>query len=248
MASFVLVHGAWVGGWIWGRVRPLLAAEGHAVFTPTLTGLGERAHLATPDTSLDTHIADILGVLEYEDLHKVVLVGSSYGGMVISGVAERATNRLAHLVYLDAFVPDDGKCVADYVGPETMAQLQQSAQAGNGWAVPMIFPLPSLGLTAETDLRWVNHRFTPQPLKTFATPVRLQSPEAAALPRSFIHCTRPAFAPMLPFAATARAARYAFHEMPTGHAAAVTAPKELAAILLQKVPERVHAPATRAAR
>ena len=105
MATFVLVHGGWAGGWQWREVASLLRAAGHDVFTPTLTGLGERVHLASPDVGLDTHIQDILMVLEYEELRDVILVGYSYSGMVITGVAERAPERLAHLVYLDAYVP-----------------------------------------------------------------------------------------------------------------------------------------------
>src|SRR5215210_4421571 len=105
MATFVIVHGAWSGAHAWRRVRPLLRAAGHEVFTPALTGLGERAHLASPRVDLDTHIQDVVGVLEYEDLGEVMLVGHSYGGVVITGVAERAAPRLAQLIYLDAEVP-----------------------------------------------------------------------------------------------------------------------------------------------
>ena len=118
MATFVLVHGGWAGGWQWREIASLLRAAGHDVFTPTLTGLGERVHLASPDVGLDTHIQDILMVLEYEDLHDVILVGYSYSGMVITGVAERAPERLAHLVYLDAYVPRDGQSLLDMLGPE----------------------------------------------------------------------------------------------------------------------------------
>src|SRR5689334_15631432 len=119
MANYLLVHGAWHGGWCWRRVVPLLRAAGHEVFTPTLTGLGERVHLLTRDVGLDTHAQDVIGVLEYEDLRDVVLVGHSYGGMVITAVAERAAERLAHLVYLDAFVPRDGQSQMDLLGPSS---------------------------------------------------------------------------------------------------------------------------------
>ena len=134
MATFVLVHGAWAGGWYWKRVRPLLTAAGHDVFTPTLTGLGERAHLATPDIGLETHIRDVLGVLTYEDLSDVVLVGHSCGGIVITGVAERAPGRLAHLVYLDAYVPADGQSFLDLlVSPERAAMFREQARTeGDG--------------------------------------------------------------------------------------------------------------------
>jgi pimeloyl-ACP methyl ester carboxylesterase len=115
VATFVLVHGMWAGGWYWQKVRPLLRAAGHEVFSPTLTGLGERVHLARPEVDLDTHIDDVVNVMRYEDLRDVVLVGHSYAGMVIGGVADRAPERLARLVYLDAFVPEDGDCVEDFL-------------------------------------------------------------------------------------------------------------------------------------
>jgi pimeloyl-ACP methyl ester carboxylesterase len=121
--AFVLVHGAWHGGWCWKKVAPLLRAAGHDVFTPTLTGLGERVHLLASEIDLATHVDDVLGVLEYEDLTNVVLVGHSYGGMVISGVAERAGSRLARLVYLDAFLPENGKALRDYAPGEVLDEM-----------------------------------------------------------------------------------------------------------------------------
>ena len=134
MGTFVLVHGAWGGGWAWRpTVGALLREAGHEVFTPTLTGLGERAHLASPDIDLETHINDIVGVIEYENLHDVVLMGHSYGGMAITGVADRVPERLAHLVYVDAFVPEDGQSLADLIGPGTAEGMIARAQAeGDG--------------------------------------------------------------------------------------------------------------------
>ena len=113
MATFLICHGAWSAGWAWKKVRPLLRAAGHEVFTPTYTGLGERAHLVSRTVTLDTHIADVLGVIECEDLSDIVLVGHSYGGMVATGVADRARERIAKLVYLDAFVPENGQSLFD---------------------------------------------------------------------------------------------------------------------------------------
>src|SRR5262245_30919971 len=137
LATFVLVHGAWHGGWCWRRVAPLLRAAGHEVYTPTLTGLGERAHLVARHVDLDTHIADVRGVLQCEELSNVVLCGHSYGGMVISGVAESAPNALRSLVYLDAFVPADGQCLLDFIPAERLAELRQSVHdRGAGWLVP----------------------------------------------------------------------------------------------------------------
>ena len=129
MATYVLVHGAWHGGWCWQRVTPLLRAAGHEVLTPTLTGLGERSHLANSAIDLNTHIQDVVNVLEYEDLRKVILVGHSYGGMVITGVSERVPERLTHLVYLDAFVPRDGQSLLGFVGEPLRTAIQEQAQA-----------------------------------------------------------------------------------------------------------------------
>src|SRR5690348_13524991 len=133
MANIVLVHGGWIGGWCWQRVTPLLVAARHRVYTPTLTGLGERAHLLTQEIDLSTHIQDVVGLIECEELENVVLVGQSYAGMVITGVADRMAARLSRLVYLDAFVPQDGQCLADLVPAEVMANLQEGARkAGDG--------------------------------------------------------------------------------------------------------------------
>jgi pimeloyl-ACP methyl ester carboxylesterase len=118
MATYVLIHGGWHGGWCWARVAPILRAAGHDVYAPSLTGLGDRVHLLSPSVRLETHIEDVLGVLSYEDLRDVVLVGHSYGGMVITGVADRAADRVSHLVYLDAFVPRDGECLLDLLPEE----------------------------------------------------------------------------------------------------------------------------------
>src|SRR5512136_3051948 len=123
MSTFVLVHGAWHGGWCYKRVAERLRAKGHVVYTPTNTGLGERSHLYHRDINLDTHITDILNVIKWEELDDFVLVGHSYGGMIITGVADRIPEKVRRLVYLDAFVPEDGKCQMDYMRPELVARM-----------------------------------------------------------------------------------------------------------------------------
>ena len=135
MANIVLAHGAWSAAWAWKKMRPLMARSGHSFFTPTYTGLGERAHLANPSIDLETHIEDVLGVLEFEDLRDIVLLGHSYGGMVATGVADRARARIAHLIYLDAFVPKDGESLFDLVPEEQRQRQQASAAAGDGWRI-----------------------------------------------------------------------------------------------------------------
>src|SRR5215218_9299337 len=137
MATYVLVPGGWSGGWQLRAVATYLRADGHQVFTPTLTGLGERVHLAHPDVTLETHIQDIVNVIRFEDLSDVILVGYSYSGMVTTAVADRIPERLAHLIYVDAYVPNDGQSLADILGPQVMSMLREYAdQYGDGWRLP----------------------------------------------------------------------------------------------------------------
>lgn len=173
MATYVLVHGGWDGGWAWRSVAKELQAAGHEVFTPTLTGSGERAHLASPEIGLETHILDIVNVLRYEDLHDVILVGISGGGMAITGAAERVPERIGHLVYLDAFVPQDGQSIGDLLGPQGMAGFEQAAQAyGDGWRVPHDPP--------DADRR------TDVLLKPVQQPLAINNPDAARLKRTYV--------------------------------------------------------------
>src|SRR5690348_17475941 len=150
MATFVLVHGAWHGGWCWQKVIPFLKDASHEVYAPTLTGLAERASELSPDIGLDTHIQDVVGLITEKNLHGVILVGHSYGGMVITGVVDRAPERIAHLVYLDTFVPRDGESMVD-VSPIVNYLVHKQAQAyGDGWRVAPPKERP-LGVTTEPD-------------------------------------------------------------------------------------------------
>ena len=152
MATFVLVHGAWGGGWEWRFVADWLQRRKHIAHRPTLTGLGERRHLARPEIDLETHIADVLAVLECEGLDDVVLVGQSYGGAVVTGVGDRAADRITHLVYVDAFAPRDGESVNDLSPTAFVARLRQlAAKTRGGWEVPVPFAPDELGLPAEVE-------------------------------------------------------------------------------------------------
>src|SRR5437763_2529118 len=151
--TFLVCHGAWSAGWAWKKMHPLMQAAGHRLLTPTYTGLGERAHLAHPGIDLDAHIEDMLNVIKYEDLRDIVLIGHSYGGMVATGVADRARDRIAQLVYLDAFVPRDGEALFDIVPPEARQRMLDNAKAGDGWRVP---PNPTPPDTAEADVTWLS--------------------------------------------------------------------------------------------
>ena len=227
MTTFVLVHGAWHGGWCWIRTCNALSATGSSVFTPTLTGLGERAHLACGQTELETHIADVLGVLEMEDLENVVLVGHSYGGIVVTAVADRAAGRIARLVYLDAVVPRDGQCLYDCVSAQ--AKVFFEAQAGDDWRVPVAAASAQfLGLTREEDIRWVMPKLKPHPIRTFREAVQLTA-KSTSIPRTYINCigAKPLGQPR-----SAQAEGIVdYHELKTGHDAMVTAPHEVAELL-----------------
>lgn len=190
MATFVLVHGAWGGGWNWKLVTPFLQDAGHVVYAPSMTGLGDRAHLISPSVDLETHIQDIANVLEYEDLHDVVLVGWSYGGMPATGAADRVPERIAHIVYLDSDVPRDGETS---VPPGRLAAREELARRhGFGWFVPPSHDALSeyldRWLPAEL-VRWYTARCVPHPLKTWTQPIRLSSPELASIPCTYVRCT-----------------------------------------------------------
>jgi pimeloyl-ACP methyl ester carboxylesterase len=175
MASIVLAHGAWSAGWAWKKMRPLIRAAGHEFFSPTYTGLGERAHLARPDIDLATHIQDVLAVLEFEDLSDVTLLGHSYGGMVATGAADKAADRIARVVYIDAFAPKDGQSLFGLVGPKAEANMRAgAAKDGDGWKLP-INPMPPD--TAPEDVAWASPKRWPQPIKTFEK-IKLESKSA----------------------------------------------------------------------
>jgi pimeloyl-ACP methyl ester carboxylesterase len=226
MTSFVLVHGAWNGGWCWKRVAPLLRVAGHEVYTPTLTGLGERVHLATPEVGLDTHTRDIVNLLEFEDLERVVLVGHSFGGVTITAVADQVPDRIRHLVYLDAVVPLDGESQFDSMDLQARAALEEQARAaGDGWRVPspIVDDLPS-----EADNQWITSRLTPQPLKTYQDRFQLANAAALALPKTYVYCTR---SWMAPHAERARRAGWDYRELDTEHLCYATAPRKVADLL-----------------
>lgn len=179
MATFVLVHGTTAGGWVWKRIAARLEAAGHVVYRPTLTGLGERVHLATRDVGLATHIQDIVNVITYEELSDIILVGHSYGGIVVDGVAEAIPERIREIVYLDAVIAQDGESVADCVGPEARGRFgTQVMEQGDGWLIPV--------QRGPNDLPGKN---TPHPWKSWSDPIHRSNPAAATIPRTYLRCT-----------------------------------------------------------
>jgi pimeloyl-ACP methyl ester carboxylesterase len=209
-------------------MHPLMQAAGHRLVTPTYTGLGERAHLANPAIDLETHIQDVLNVIRYEDLRDIVLLGHSYGGMVATGVADRARDRVAQLIYLDAFVPRDGQSLLD-LNEVARPRMREAVQSGDGWRVP---PNPTPTDTSPDDLDWLSTRRVDMPIKCFESGLILHNGEPA-MPRSYIYATR--ITPADTFGPFARRAKsepgWRYYEIDASHSPGVTAPEALTALL-----------------
>ncbi|MDP1900860.1 MAG: alpha/beta hydrolase [Rubrivivax sp.] len=235
LPTIVLVHGAWGGAWIWRRVLGPLRGAGHEVHAVTLTGDGERAHLRRPDINLQTHVADVLGLVEAEELDDIVLVGHSYGGQVITGAADRLLARngkaVRQLVYVDAVVPLPGEGWGDKNTPEVVAARTALAHA-NGFALPPGDPA-DFGL-AGADREWLLRRQVPHPFGTYRDPLAFDGERWARLPRAFIDCTQPAFPTIAAMRERVRQMPgFEVFEIPTGHCPMVSAAPALIEILLK---------------
>jgi len=231
MSTFVLVHGAWHGSWCWKRVRKALQALGHEVFTPTLTGVAERVHLMSRQIDLETHISDVVNLIRWEELSDVVLCGHSYGGCVISGVADRIPDRIGALVYLDAFVLENGQCLHDTLLPPMRdAQLEQALQSGEGWKVPPI-SAEAFHVNAQ-DLDWVNRQCTMQPLATFQQRLHLTGKIAGIKNVTFILAAGWAPSPFPHFYDQAKAKGWRTVTLESGHDIMLDLPEELTRELL----------------
>ena len=232
MATYVLVHGAWSGAHTFHKVRPLLRDAGHEVFTPSLTGVGERSHLTSPQVNLTTHIFDVVNAIRYEDLTEIVLLGYSYGGCVVTGALDHIGDRIRHLVYLDAFLPDNGESLAD-IGPRLA--VSDTGGIESAWLVP---PLPR-AFEDPVEGEWISRRRVAHPIGCFIEPVRLRQPiEDFPFTRTYIKATgEPRPEAGGPFwtagdrAKTSPAWRY--REIATNHMIPVNRPEELVEILLE---------------
>ena len=236
--TFVLVPGFWLGGWAWRPVTDTLRARGHEVYPVTLTGLGERAHLARPDVDLDTHITDVANLLRYEDLRDVVLVGHSYGGLVVTGVADQLPDRVRQLVYVDTGPLPDGFSNADFAPPEERARQEALVAGGDGWRLP---PPPWADLASGVDgvseetVNRLGQRSVAQPWKAATTPTRLTGaweklPRLGVLSSFSVEQTQ-AMASAVPMFAHMAGEQWRFVELPTWHWSMLSRPADLADIL-----------------
>lgn len=233
---FVLVHGAWHGGWCWSAVAARLAVAGHRVHAPSLTGLADRAHLFGAQVTLATHVEDIVRLIEWESLDGCVLVGHSYAGNVLAGVGDRLRERVAHYVYLDAVVPPDDATRwrwADY-NTEVDRETRLLAIAGPGAGVAMPPAPPAVfGVTDPAQQQWLRDRLTPMPAGTYLGEIRLENGGTRGLRRTYVEVTDPPFAPMLPTYARVRSdASWRHLTIASGHDAMVISPDLLADLLL----------------
>jgi pimeloyl-ACP methyl ester carboxylesterase len=232
--TFVLVHGAWHGGWCWNRVADRLRSAGHRVFTPTQTGLGERKHLLSKDITLDTFTADIVNVIEAEELSDVILVGHSCGGNAISGTADAIPDKIRHLVYLDSLMVEGGKAPFDNLPPDVVAARRKAAEETSGGLSLPAPPASAFGVSDATDTEWVKRRLTPHPLGTYTSPLKLKGPVGNNLPRTYIACTNPSYAALQASRNWVKAQQgWHWAEIATGHDAMVMAPEELTRMLIE---------------
>lgn len=232
MTTIVLCHGAWGGGWSWTGVADILRGLGHRVFVPTYTGLGERTHLANPDVDLSTHIKDVRALIEWERLDQFVLAGHSYGGMVISGVADAEWQKITRLIYLDAFLPGDGQSLSDLTGPERAAAAQAAAdEHGDGWLLPR--PTGSISETMPADGRqWIESLGRPHPMKSFTERLSLNGNYLKIADKVYVLASENPGSPFHQFADQVRDQDgWTSLDLPTHHHIFQSMPAETAAIL-----------------
>jgi pimeloyl-ACP methyl ester carboxylesterase len=250
MTTYVLVGGAWLGGWCWQPVARRLRDSGHDVYPLTLTGLGERVHLASPEVDLDTHITDVVNLIEFEDLYDVVLLGHSYAGLVVTGAADRIPERISELVYLDTGPLPGGVALIETFPPEARERIEREVEElGDGWRFPMpaweeLANMASLEGLDEDHLRLLRSRATPQPFGTYTQPLRLENPAREELPKLGILCSfsldqvQQMIASDNPLFRGLAGPEWRFVELPTGHWPMFSRPEDLAGLLLDLPSEK----------
>jgi pimeloyl-ACP methyl ester carboxylesterase len=234
MRTYVLVHGGGHGGWCYQPVARILRSKGHEVYAPSLTGLGDREHLLSPAVDLDVHITDIVKLLEFEDLRDVILVGHSYGGMVITGIADRATDRVGHIVFLDAATPKNGQSLVDVAGPFILAARTNSRIVGGVELVlfPGTDPMNFYGVTDPEQIAWMKPKLTPHPWQCFEQKLVLHNEAAMRkIPQTHIVCTATLATRDVPALKASSDGRV--WDIDTGHDLMITEPDAVAELLLR---------------
>lgn len=245
MANFVLVPGFWLGGWAWKSVTEILRGKGHEVFPLTLTGLGEKIHLGSEKTDLDTHIADVVNLIKYNELEDVYLVGHSYAGVLITAVADKIPEKIAKLIYVDCAPLPDGAALIDFYSPEQMEKFEKAiAEKGDGWKLL----LPSwedldegdnIKDLTDADKQLIEKLATPQPFNPARQKVSLKNPKRGSLPKLAIWCettsgeVREMLKEDLPLFSELKDENFEFADLPTGHYPMFSRPKELADLLIK---------------
>jgi pimeloyl-ACP methyl ester carboxylesterase len=233
--TFVLIHGAWHGGWCWRPLAQLLEAGGHRVTTPTLTGLGERAHLQSSAVDLETHITDVVAHIAAEELSDIVLVGHSYGGFVVRGVAAHVPQAIAHVIYLDAFVPNDGETVADYAGADRERDIRNLVEHNAAAAIPPL-AAAAFGISDPAQAAWVERRLKPQPARTYLQPLAIGGEGSVTYRRSYVACLDPKLEVFDSTRARIKAdSDWRYRELQQGHDVMVTEPQLLSRTLLSLI-------------
>lgn len=232
MPAAVLIHGGFHGGWCWDRVRPLLQVDGWTVETPSLTGSGDKAHLASPQISLRTHVQDVVSLIEAENLTDVTLCGHSSAGMVVTGVADTIPERLRTLVYLDAIIPIDGESMCDILGPVmTSAMKRHAAERGDGWLVPAndYMSAADVGVTDPADATWVEQNLTGHPIRAFTDPLPLTTGIDRVANKIVVRCTEHENRPHLDRAVALFGGRpgWTVHRWPSAHDVMITEPNRV---------------------
>jgi pimeloyl-ACP methyl ester carboxylesterase len=236
---FVLVHGAWHGSWCWHRVAEGLRALGHLVFTPTLTGLGERSHLMRPGLTIEDFATDVANVIEAEGLQQVVLVGHSFGGGPISVIADRNPETLQHLIYLDAVILENGESAFSKLDPSIVTRRIALAQETSGGLTMPVPPPEAFGVTAPQEAAWLRHLLSPHPLNSYQEPIRLNHPLGNGIRKTYIACVDPAYGPLAPTREWVRVqSGWEYLEFASGHDAMVISPDALTALLVRCATEK----------
>lgn len=232
-ATYVLVHGAWHGGWCWEAVAQRLRAHGHRVFAPTLTGLGERADLLSPEVGLQTFVQDVVDQLERDDLTDVILVGHSFGGIPLIGAADRVPRRIRQLVFLDAVVLSNGQSGFSRLTPEVVAaRMKLAMETSNGLTIP-VPPASAFGVFEPDQVALLERYCTPHPVKAFQDALVLTGEPGGAIPKTYIQCVDPVYVPLQSSRDFVKAQRnWAWDEIATGHDAMISAPDLLVEKLL----------------